>query len=51
MNEDKQCLQQDSTEGRCLEEGCGTKMLDVCCDHTRCDEYVLMVKIGNECQP
>ena len=28
MNEDKQCLQRDTTEGRCLEEGCGKNMLD-----------------------
>ena len=32
MNEDKQCLQRDVTESRCLEEGCGKNMLDVCCD-------------------
>ena len=30
MNEDKQCLQRDTTEGRCLEEGCGKNMLDDC---------------------
>ena len=29
MTEDKQCLQRDATEGRCLEEGCGKNMLDV----------------------
>ena len=37
MTEDKQCLrrvQRDTTEGRCLEEGCGKNMLDVCCDLT-----------------
>ena len=34
MNEDKQCLQRDTTEGRCLEEECGKNMLDVCCDLT-----------------
>ena len=31
MTEDKQCLQQverDTSEGRCLEEGCGKNMLD-----------------------
>ena len=51
MNEDKQCLQRDTIEGRCLEEGCRKTMLDVSCGHTRCDEYVVMVKTGNECQP
>ena len=51
MNEDKQCLQRDTTEGRCLEEECGKNMVDVCCDLTRRDEYVEMVKTGNECQP
>ena len=33
MTEDKQCLQRvqrDTTEGRCLEEGCGKNMLDDC---------------------
>ena len=30
MSEDKQCLQRDTTEGRCLEEGCGKNMLDDC---------------------
>ena len=37
MTEDKQCLQRverDTTEGRCLEEGCGKNMRDVCCDLT-----------------
>ena len=34
MSEDKQCLQRNTTEGRCLEEGCGKNMLDVCCDLT-----------------
>ena len=37
MTEDKQCLQRvqrDTTEGRCLEEGCGKNMHDVCCDLT-----------------
>ena len=34
MTEDKQCLQRDNSEGRCLEEGCGKNMLDVCCDLT-----------------
>ena len=29
MIEDKQCLQRDTTQGRCLEEGCGKNMLDV----------------------
>ena len=29
MNEDKQDLQRDTTEGRCLEEACGKNMLDV----------------------
>ena len=28
MTEDKQCLQRDTTEGRCLEDGCGKNMLD-----------------------
>ena len=28
--QDKQCLQRDTTECRCLEEGCGKNMLDVC---------------------
>ena len=32
VNEDKQCLQRDVTESRCLEEGCGKNMLDVCYD-------------------
>ena len=35
MTEDKQCLQRDNTESRCLEEGCGKNMLDVCCDLTQ----------------
>ena len=30
MNLDKQCLQQDVTEGRCLEEGCEKNMLEDC---------------------
>ena len=30
MSEDKQCLQRDTIEGRCLEEGCGKNMLDDC---------------------
>ena len=33
MTEEKQCLQRvqrDTTEGRCLEEGCGKNMLDDC---------------------
>ena len=51
MNEDKRCLQRDTAEGRCLEEGYGKNMLDVCRDLTRCDEYVVMVKTGRECQP
>ena len=34
MSEDKQCLQRDTTEGRCLEEGCGKNMPDVCFDLT-----------------
>ena len=34
MSEDKQCLQRHTTEGRCLEEGCGKNMLDVCCGLT-----------------
>ena len=39
MTEDKQCLQRvqrDTTEDRCLEEGCGKNMLDVWCDLTQC---------------
>ena len=34
MSEDKQCLQRDTTEGRCFVESCGKNMLDVCCDLT-----------------
>ena len=34
MSEDKQCLQQDTTEGRYLEEGVRKNVLDVCCDLT-----------------
>ena len=30
MNEEKQCFQRDTTEGRCLEERCGKNMLDDC---------------------
>ena len=30
MNEGNQCLQRDVTGSRCLEEGCGKNMLDVC---------------------
>ena len=30
MNEDKQCLQRDTTEGRCFEEVCGENILDDC---------------------
>ena len=51
MNEGKQCLQRDVTGSRCLEEGCGKIMLDVCCVLTSYDEYIAMVKTGNECQP
>ena len=55
MNEDKQCLQRDNTEGRCLEEGCGKNKFDVCMFLCRMvstyDEYIAMVKAGNECQP
>ena len=35
-------------EGR--EEKCGKKMLDVCCVPTSHDEYITIVKTGNECQ-
>ena len=34
MSEDKQSLQRDTIEGRCLEEGCGKNMLYVGCDLT-----------------
>ena len=44
MTEDKQCLQRYTTEGRCLEEGCGKNMLDVCVI-PRC----MMSTTGNEC--
>ena len=50
MIEDKQCLQRDTTECRCLEEGCGKNMLDVCCIITSSDEYLAVIKTGNECQ-
>ena len=30
---------------------CRNNMLDVCCDLTSYDEYVALVKAGNECQP
>ena len=50
MIEDKQCLQRDTTECRCLEEGCGKNMLDVCCIITSSDEYVAVIKTGNECE-
>ena len=30
MSEDKQCLQREDTEGRCLEEECGKNALDDC---------------------
>ena len=42
-------MRTSTTEGRCPEEGCGKNMLDVCCDHTRCDEYVVMVKTEKKC--
>ena len=29
---------------------CGKIMFDVCCIPTSCDEYIAMVKTGNECQ-
>ena len=32
------------------DEGCGKNMLDVCCVLTSYDEYIAMVKTGNECQ-
>ena len=55
MSEDKQCLQRDNTEGRCLEEGCGKNKLDVCMFLCRMvsthDEHTAMAKAGNECQP
>ena len=55
MSEDKQCLQRDNTEGRCLEEGCGKNKLDVCMFLCRMvstpDEHIAMAKAGNECQP
>ena len=28
---------------------CGKIMFDVCCIPTSCDEYIAMVKTGNEC--
>ena len=49
MIEDKQCLQRDTTEGRCLEEGCGEEHASCLCDPTVNDEYTAMVKTGNEC--
>ena len=50
MSEDKQCLQRDTTEGRCLEEECGKNMLDVCCEVTSYEECNAMVETGNVCQ-
>ena len=35
---------------RCLEEGCGENMLDVCCDPTLYNEYIAMVETGREGQ-
>ena len=50
MNEGKQCLQRAVTGSRCLEDGCGKIMLDVCCVLTSFDENIATDKIGNECQ-
>ena len=47
MSEDKQCLQRDNTEGRCLEEGCGKNKLDVCmflCRNETHDEHAAVAK-------
>ena len=33
-----------------LQEICGMNMLDVCYVHTSYDEYIAMVKTGNECR-
>ena len=35
---------------KCFDNICGKNMLDVCCDPTLHDEYIAMVKAGNECQ-
>ena len=35
---------------QCLQETCGKNMLDVCYVHTSYDEYIAMVKTGNECR-
>ena len=48
MSEDKQCLHRQTTEGRCLEEGCGKNMLDVFCEVTAYEERTAMVETGNE---
>ena len=52
MNEGKQCLQRNETSLKSMSRGggCGKNMLDVCCVPTSYDEYIAMVKTGNECQ-
>ena len=49
-NEDKQCLRRDITEVDVSSRGCGKNMLDICCDLTLYNEYIVIVETGNECQ-
>ena len=50
MNEHKQCLQRDTTEGRCLEEGCGKNMLGDCMFLCRMVSTMQWSRPRNECQ-
>ena len=50
MSEGKQCLQRDVTEVDVSKKKCGKNVLDACCVPTSFDEYIAMVKTGNECQ-